>query len=329
MPSRLPIPDRPTAYFDWSTLVYAFEGTSMAADVPRKRLANIVPALARDANLCFSLTHVWELLHREDRGERLAMAAWLEDLTLVWLLPDAEVLEAEVRHVVLDVARGTRTSPSLPAVASFLSVFTRWDPTSPAFGRALKNPTIVAMVEELGDDEDDERRREQFRSLSVEAAKALYIDRSLALKVRDRDEIDAAVDSKLRAGLQADALRVAAEVRNGLHPSFNDEVRAAIAGLPNLQALPYHFLRYRALRNMSFEITARPNVRTRAFERQRGDYYDLAHLVGGAYCDVFTCDTRIVKRLDKGREALGRAPPIAAEGDVDALVHRIEEQLGR
>jgi hypothetical protein len=342
MPARLPIPGRRTAYFDWSTFVYAFDGTGVAvADKASRRLATIVLDVARDANLCFSLTHVWELLHREDRGERLAMAAWLENLPLVWLLPEAEVIEGEIRHAVLDVARGTRTKPLLPALPSFLSVFTGWDPTSASFGRALCTPTIVALVEELGDDAGNKRRLEQFRSLSVEAAKHIYIDRSLALNERGRDRIDADLDAKLRVGLEADALRIAAELRcrpgsefhfmrAGMFVSPSDEeVRSALAGFPDLRLLPYHFLWHRTFRNMSYDVTKRENIRSSAFDRQRGDYYDLAHLVGAAYCDVFTCDAAVAKRLNGGREALGRAPPITAEGGIEALVRRIEEQLGR
>jgi hypothetical protein len=180
----------------------------------------------------------------------------------------------------------------------------------------------------------------RFRALSVESARRLYDDRIFGLQQVDRQTMEKELDRKLRANLQVDVAQAAAILRNdpasGFHRNQNGlfmappdaEVIAAVNEFPDLIVLPFIFLFHRALRAMSFEIIARPSKDSRAFDQQRGDLCDLSHLVGAAYADVFSCDTRTARRLVNGRDLLARAPPITATGGPAAIAHRIEAQIG-
>jgi hypothetical protein len=295
--------------------------------------------MSREVNLCLSLTHIYELLHADDANERQAMAAWLDEQRVVWLAPEHEVRRRELAHLLVETVRGRCGPPPIPTVPSFLSVFGGWE--SRALANALRNPTIAALQRELTADETTMRNLDSFRRLSIETAKDLYIDRSLALRENTQEAIERRLDEKLRAGLLEEGCAVAEALRNDSSSGFfgdssgvlappNDEfVASTVRGLTDWKRLPYVFLWHRVNRNMSFEVTRRRSIRSRRFQEQRGDYYDGAHLVGGAYCDVFTCDAEVARRLSRGRELLGRAPPIDGRGGVEAVLASLQSQLSR
>jgi len=326
-------------YLDWSTFVDAFQGLEQASSDAHRNLNRLVFRLAADTNLCFSLTHLWELLHQEDAQKRHDVAHWLDGMNLVWIHSDNEVIRSEIIHAVLDAVRGTSTAPPIPTAPSFLSIFHEVLADSKALTYGLGHSRLIDFVDLTASNPDFMKRLGGFRKLSVESARRLYDDRVQGLKVVDKPSMLAELDRKLRANLEVDALQAAEllrgdpgsgfhVLRNGIFVSpTNQEVLAALSGFPDLAALPFVFLFHRAVRNMSFEITRRPSKQSRAFDQQRGDVYDHAHLVGAAYCDVFTCDKKMVKRLDGGREALGRKAPISAAGGIAALIKGIEGQL--
>jgi hypothetical protein len=141
--------------------------------------------VTHESNLCFSLTHVWELLHRDAAASRAAMAAWLDSVPLVWFQPEREVIGEEIRHAVVDAVQGRRTPASVAFAPSFLRVFDGWDAVGTPLSNALRNPTISGLVEEIGNDEDSMRRLGEFRRLSVNYARRFFVDRQLALRERD------------------------------------------------------------------------------------------------------------------------------------------------
>ncbi|BDG06614.1 hypothetical protein [Anaeromyxobacter oryzae] len=339
MPAKALTESRKSIYLDWSTFVDAFRGIDAPANDPARALHDLVVRLSAGENLCFSLTHVWELLHQENPASRVAIARWLDRLDLVWVYSDNDVIKREVLHAVLDAVRGTKTPAPLPAAASFFSLFEAWDAES--LGYALAHPTLADFVDVAGSAPSLMARLARFRELSVQSARRLYDDRITGLQQVDRAAMEEELDRKVRANLQVDVAEAAALLRkdpaSGFHRNQSGifvaptdaEVAAAVNGFPDLTVLPFIFLFHRALRAMSFEIIARPSTASRAFEQQRGDLYDLTHLVGAAYADVFTCDTRTARRLDNGRDLLGRPPPITAVGGPAAVAQHIEAQVAR
>jgi hypothetical protein len=339
MPSKSLTRNRPLVYPDWSTLVYAFAGTAASAPQECKDLAQTVSSIAAGANLCLSLIHIYELVHKEKPDERLAMAQWLESLDTVWFDSDGAVEISEMRHAVVDAVNGTRTPPPVPARSSFLSI---WGPalTGEALEYALKHPTIPALAETVaGEPRLMKRLEEGMRGGSVDAARRLYRDRVEAFKEVGEKAVNVELDRRFRVRLNAEALQATAGLRSdpasGFHVTrtgifvapTDEEVTRALNGFPDLSVLPYFFLSQRFLRCMAKEVSVRPSVDSKAFDEQRGDYYDIFHLVGAAYCDVFTCDQRTASRLAGGCALVGRPSPITAAGGIGALNGRILRQL--
>lgn len=331
MPGRPPTPGKKFVYLDWSTFGEAFDALELSAQPRQRDLSRTVHRLADDTNLCFSFVHVWELAHLQDAAKRTAFARWLDELDLVWIRSDNDVIKSEVLHAVVDAVQGTRTPPPLPTAPSFLSMFEGLDQEALNYG--LRHPALADFVELVANEPRLMARLRRFRELSVESAKRFYDDRIFGLKQVTKKQMLATLDGKLRANLEVDVRYAVAQLRrdpaSGLHVQRNgmfvsptdDEVLAAVNGFPDLTVLPYVFLSQTVLRNMSFEILKRPSKNSRAFDDQRGDLFDLAHLVGAAYCDVFTCDKRVARRLADGREKLGFPPPISGRPEVvDRLI---------
>lgn len=116
--------------------------------------------------------------------------------------------------------------------------------------------------------------------------------------------------------------------RNGVFVTVSDdELRASLNELLDVSVLPYTCLSQRFIRGMGKDVLARPHVDTKAFDEERGVFYDIAHLVGAAYCDVFTCDQLTQQRLANGRALIGKPRPITAVRGVGALNRRLLRQL--
>lgn len=334
MPGRSPANGKKWVYLDWSTFGEAFEGFSLHANAGQRALSRACHTLSAETNLCFSFIHTWELSHLGDAGRRRALAQWLDDLNLVWVRTDNDVIKSEVVHAILDAVHGTRTAPPLPTAPSFLSMFDAMDTEAASY--ALKNPSLGNYVELLATEPRLTGSLSRFRTLSVESAKRFYDDRVAGLRQVTKDEMIEVLDQKLRASLAVDVRNavehLASNPSSGIHVLRNgmfvtptaDEVLAMLNGFPDFKALPYVFLSQRVTRSMSFEILGTAKKR-RNFEKQRGDLYDIAHLVGAAYCDVFTCDTRVARRLERGRELIGFPPPIA--GRPELVDRSIRQQL--
>jgi len=339
VPGKPITPKKPLVYLDWSTLVYAFDGTSDSARDVRRNLSRTVVDISAKANLCLSFTHICELTHNRDAVGRAAMARWLDGLDAVWLRSESEVEVAELRHALVCAATGTRVPPPVPAVPSFLSM---WGEAlrGEALEYALANPTLDALVELIASEPRLMTRLEQgMRGGSIAAAKQLYLDRKAAFGSVGEAAMNADLDRRFRKRLESDALAMAGHLRgdansglyverDGLHvPPTDDELRARIGGALDVTVMPYTYLAQRFIRSAAKDVLGRPNVNTKAFDEQRGDFYDIEHLVGAAYCDLFTCDQRTEQRLANGRALIGRGLPITAAGGLERLNERIASQL--
>jgi hypothetical protein len=66
-------------------------------------------------------------------------------------------------------------------------------------------------------------------------------------------------------------------------------------------------------------------------ENLKSSLHDYAHLlVGGAYCDVFTCDELTARCLAGATERLGHQPPVVfVGGDVTGFVRHLEQAIAR
>lgn len=340
MPGKPITRGRPLVYLDHSTLVDAFAGRETTAPADTRDLLRTVERIASTANLCLSLTHAWELAHYDHEARRRDRSRWIESLPVVWCHSDNEVIEREVINAVAGSARGTVIAPPLPAVPSFLSLFGE-ALTGEALAYALTHPSLEDFVEFIASEPKLLAGLEGIRRLSVDGARRLYTDHVAGLRAVDESTMRAELERRLRLNLEHDLRAAAARLRSNPHGEFfvmrsgilvppsDEDVLSAVRGLPDLRTLPFVFLSQRVTQNMAFESARlRPSVTSRAFDQQRGDAYDNFHLVGAAYCDLFTCDTRTARWLAGGRELIGRAPAITAEGGIASLNLRLKDHLG-
>ena len=303
---------KPTFYLDHSTLMDAFRanavGGRMKPSLPAYRpLLGWVERVAREANLCLSVFHLDELAHWGDESGADGMAAWYDQLPIVWVRHDLENVEDE--HWV-KVAAGALPARPVDAFApSLLSAFGHL--TQRAVTALLRSKQPVVTLVRASRTRGEGKEAETF----IPAAQLFRENRAWAQaegwSEAQREEDTASkrrVDLRKRA-LNADLRLIAradpeyatksctaGEVQDLLVSLFESDPRA----MPSYKAR-IHF-------NQGFIGAA---MRRRAPSRKErkdfhGTFHDLFHVsAGAAYCDVSTCDGPVSGWLGGLREELG------------------------
>lgn len=343
MPSIHHRPGRPTFYPDWSTLVYAFNGwLDPDASADDRALAAFVDDVARNGNLCLSITHVFELLRGTNIDERTRRAHRLDELDVVWLLDMSEVLSLELTRYLRNAA-GLRADPLwLPAAASFLSTFRHWNPEQTA--EVLLKGTVTHFVAAVGHNQRIHDDLEQFVSLGPMHARRAFADRKLAehnglSELALRLGLKAKLDQSLLAeALEANRRLVASDmnycVMKGslLLPPDDDDVIGAMRPLDDIRNdLPLNFIFREVLHAAGDMVSKKEHTGTNFFTDpdRKSDVLDWSHLVGAAYCDAFTCDKLTAKCLRDARKRLGLPQAVVfASNDKALLIRNLREILG-
>lgn len=339
MPAVRLRPELPTVYPDWSTLVDAFKGIQLHAPAADKALAAAIDRASRAANLCMSFVHLYELLRWADERTRDGCAIWLDHLDVVWLRFPEEVHDAELENLLRGAAAGRKEPPPVPALPSMLSLLP-YEKHPEALAFALRKNSIRDYVREIGTSRLMPRI-EQFAAASTAASRRLWQDRVEGLANHSESEMRAVLDQKWDAALLKDALQInqrlvlahdpAYHMKRGalLVPPDESFVRALLRPLAEIkELLPYAYLHHSVMQNRSFQLAQRPTAGSRNFAvATRGDLFDHWHLVGAAYCDVFTCDAGTSAALAGGRGELGRAPELVRTGAADILAAQINAAI--
>jgi hypothetical protein len=342
MPAISPRPAKRSFYPDWYVLVHAFEGAAREAPAALRDLNRLIHDVAESANLCLSFSHILELLRAANREEQLERARWLDTLDVVWLRDHDEALEWEMdRFLRRSIGLPVEPAP-LPALpASLLSLFRHWTPAHVA--EVLLKGTIFQLVLHIGDSEEVCASLEKFTALGPYYNRRIFDDRQLA----KRDELS---DSELRAFLKAKLDRSLLEqvlsrnqklgaddqnyryLKNGFWVAPDDEfVKSKMKPLDELRNdFPSVFIFQEAIRNAGFRIAQKKHTGTGWFNDpdRKGDVLDWAHLIGAAYCDVFTCDRATSKYLGDLRVQLGRSKELYREGDLSLFVEKLRNAVG-
>lgn len=339
MPAVRLRPELPTVYVDWSTLVDAFKGLQLHAPATDKALAAAIDRASRAANLCMSFVHLYELLRWSDERARDECAIWLDHLDVVWLRVPEEVHDAELENLLRGAAAGRQRPPRVPALPSMLSLLP-YEKEPEALAYALRKNSIKDFVREVSTSRLTPRI-EQFATMSTAASRRFWQDRKEGLANHTEEEMRAVLDRRWDAKLVTQALEINRRLvlthdssylvqRGALFvPPDEAFVRAAVRPLEEIkQVLPYAYLHHKVMQNRSFQLARRPTDGSRNFAAAtRGDLFDQWHLVGAAYCDVFTCDAGTAAALDDGRSELGRARELVRAGSADVLAAQIAAAL--
>lgn len=341
MPAILPRPAKRSFYPDWSTLVYAFDGLDLNAPTEKRDLLRLIHEVAETANLCLSFVHVLELLRGTKRDERLARARWLDTLQVVWLLDQDEVLAWELDRF-LRKAAGVFVEPTtIPSSPSLLHALLRYGEPADVPAMILDG-TLSRVVEHVGASEQIRASLERFADLGPHYNRLIFSDRKLA----ERDNLS---DDELRAWLKAKLDRLLLDqaldrnrqlvaddqnyriLKNGFWVAPDEDfVRSAMSLLDESRdAFPAAFVFHEVIMNTGFRIARREHVGTKWFKSQdrEGDVFDWAHLIGAAYCDLFTCDRYTSECLAGIRGRLGRPKEITYRNDLSSFVQQLREAL--
>lgn len=339
MPAVRLRPELPTVYADWSTLVDAFKGIQLDAPSADKALPAAIDRASRTANLCMSFVHLYELLRWSDERARDECAIWLDHLDVVWLRVPEEVHDAELENLLRGAVAGRQELPRVPALPSMLSLLP-YEREPEALAYALRKNSIREFVREIGTSRLMPRI-EEFPRLSVAASQRFWQDRNEGLADHTEEEMRAVLDQKWDANLVMQALEVNRRLVLAHDPTYHlnrgallvppDEafVRATLRPLAQIKhLLPYAYLQHKVTQNRSFQLAQRPTPASRRFaSATRGDVFDQWHLVGAAYCDVFTCDAATSAALAGGRSELGRHSELVRAGAADVLAAQISAAL--
>lgn len=340
MPPKAPTPGLKTIYLDWNVFQDAIEDQDGAVE-----LFGFIQDASSRANLCFSLFHVFELLNWGDKEKRIQQAHWLESLDLVWMKPMEVIQYEEIKRVLLKEWSQNRLVDESPFAPSFLSVFKHWGKNLEnlkALSNALRDPTITNLVKEIGSSNAGLEQVGKLRKFSVESNLRLRVDRKMALNEYNENEIRRVLKQKLDESLIEEAVQVNSYLaqngdpfygleENGIfRPPNADEVRSKFPRLNEAMGqMPYIFLQSEVIRNASF-LLPKQNPQSKRFQRHQSDVHDWVHLVGAAYCDVFTCDRRVDYQIGNAREMLGKARQISRGeiGGIQELLSELRRQAG-
>lgn len=307
MGSRPRTHGRPTVYLDTSTLSDAFAAAAGGATASPvfAPLRPWIEHVAATSNLCVSLFHILELadLAGERAGFVDELAAWLDGLSTVWLASPDRIMEAETRNwlrVTLGVASEEGGLPYVPSMLTSFREFNFKQVVS-----ALGEPTMQRLLREARAAGGTSARRSEFLGVlgNLRTNHELY---EPATRAEQRKEIE----ENIRADLRRYALDAAEYLRGELDRHTLARVHSDPEILwtlftTNPRALPSFRL------SLAYNAGVLAQFKGRkpggANERKMGSgFVDYIHAtLGGAYCDVFTCDFAVDGYLGDARERLG------------------------
>jgi hypothetical protein len=300
-----------TAYFDWSTLCDAYKarrGLAGTAGGAYLDLHALVEEIAAADGLCVSHAHAQELLIWEPFDNARDMGDWLDSLGPRWIRSVDPQHDHEVRWWLaseLGEAQGPY-NPIVPgALEAYPSAATPLPPHTAAIMSITRQNSLGALVR------GGHRHTSisWFRSQSVGHFAKLHADRTEHPIVSGHDPrtIDRLLYSVLRQRMEP------------LVPTFVGVSQADIlAAVERVWRRPDSIPVARVMSRVVHEVGATIADQTATSKRFGRQYssmgYDVQHLSGAAYCDLFTCDYRIDVAIGDFRVSRGMLPQVSVRG---------------
>jgi len=336
MPQRIARPKRYdptkiTVYPDNSTLCAAFKAHRNLPDAPEYSaylpLRDWFERVAHEANLCLSTTHIVELFRWDDTATADEMVRWYDRLPIVWaksMHKDVEEFETE-RWT--RIAAGVEVDPNAkPFATSLLTAFRSMNLDAAAALLAEREPSL-AMLRAMRGSAVWHQRYEAYNADYIEMLMAVLRNHQHFTALgwtdeRKRQETgvnvrrtlwDRAAEIDRRLTVRGDAVYaqkpyVAREIPGRLLELYEREPRT----MPMFRVIQ----RFNEGANAHVErgqvVNGEPSNSLR--KTFQSSFADWMHLVGAAYCDVFTCDRTVSGWLGDVRETLGLRPQLAVRG---------------
>jgi hypothetical protein len=319
---------RPIVYLDWSTLSDAFL-SQRPGEPPNADLASLVRRLAGRGTLCYSVTHLIELIAMNPRESALSLARSLEQLDHRWFT----VTETEEQELVEAVRRQLGVATELPRLPVHLTMMAamRENLESLTPGGTvdiLSDPTIPGYVRKAHGHIESSGPRQW----TVAQFARLHADRSTLPSGTTSDQVREVTFAKFVRWLKVtarDALH-AAPIIIGSPPPGDAEIDAAVDQLlADPAALPMNKIVNYAHFRIGEIITDQTAGSNKFNQRYSSFLWDLRHLVAAAFADVFTCDAFVDRVLDDFRTARGlpKQLSIGRCGGVAGFVAALADQV--
>lgn len=277
--------------------------------------------LSKEVDLCVSPAHLLDLVRWADPA-RAELAAWFDELDLVWMKSQSIIEQVELATLLLRRAGIEFELEQIPFANGMLAAFEGMQKINNIVA-VLRDHRLQTWISHVSPDvvaRNDESSRGLYRSL--------WPDRNFANQNGvSRSQLEAQRRAKTETALSEQARTAAGDLRI--------LSRAANLGIPfktnvaideiSLSATPYLALQLEVFRHLAEEIM---NAKKRPSQDQliehRSDVIDAGHFVGAAYCDIYSCDQAMQRHMRGLREQMGKAHALALrdEGKFQTLVAR-------
>ena len=313
---------RKKVYPDWSVICEATPKKKTDLSV---RLLGLIERISREHDLCLGFPHFSELGQGSHEERCQFRAAWLDTLDWVGVRPPMVVKELEFKRLY-------RTLFGSAEVGEPTSVFTgTFGLLFENEGRGLLTPrsdlnSILTLYNAL-------RTPENITKLKNARRVSLITSQNLS---RDRKDAFEKHRPALVLGtiLQRNSARIADElhelaVRNASNVEWSPQIplENGLLGIPTRETIrerlgdiedhkaviPYTYLGLMVDHGRGVRMSGQ-DPDSKGFQGHGSDMWDHLHLVGAAYCDVFSCDSATSGYLQNHREELGLARQLATGG---------------
>jgi hypothetical protein len=291
------------------------------------RLHDLVEKAARQGTVCFSFVHVLELYRWAPFDRVLERARWMDHVGSSWIKTSRRAENEELAwwlRCELDLARERNYSPLSPALLGVLTLPSSQEHVS----QLLSDPTIAGFIRNAYS-----RRSElpDAGDVSSKIFASLHHDRSNLPAGTTEQELDRVTTRKFEEDIRRRSADMSSTVVSaGDASTLNSVVEAANRLLERSDSIPLNRLSHSVIHELGRRIAAQPKSESTGFRRRYGgSAFDIQHLSGAVYCDVFTCDAAVDRSIGDFRTARGLARQLSVgeSRDPELFVSALEAQL--
>jgi hypothetical protein len=324
-------PTKITVYPDNSTVCAAFKAHRNQADAAEYSaylpLRDWFERVACEANLCLSMMHLGELFRWDDHDTADAIARWYDTLPVLWMksmYDDMEEFEAERWTAI---AAGVEVEPNAkPFATTLLTSFRSLSVDAVAALLAQPLPSF-AIVKSMRESSEWHQRFQAYNEVYIGTMMDVWRDHQWADAQGWTDDMkrkatecnvrvalrERARDADKRLTSKGNAAYAAKECRDG---DVQDRLVELYQREPKAMPLFRVIRQFNEGANAHVErgqiVNGQPSKSLR--KTLLSSFGDWMHLVGAAYCDVFTCDGTVSGWLGDVRVSLGLRPQLASRG---------------
>jgi hypothetical protein len=333
MASKPHNPTKISVYLDHSTLCDAFKAHRNRPDATDysayRPLRDWLERVSTEANLCLSTAHIAELAEWNDHQTADEMARWYDALQIVWTLSmfnDADAFEDEQWTKIAANANTDRRAGAF--APSLLTSFHLMSQEVAADLLASPEPVLKMMRAMRGSPQWHERWAKTYPNQFINSLVMVKQNHDASRATpgwnegMGRDHVAHNVREDLRRRAREADLRL---IRRGdaayvVKTCLSEQVPERLVALYEREpkAMPL----FRVIHRFNEGAIARieraeivngvPSNRVRA--ALGSSFGDWIHLVGAAYCDVFSCDGTVSKWLGDLRTTFGFRPQLSVGG---------------